>query len=139
MKILKIENCTQCSHSHEVCSYSLDGFDGGSDWFCRHPEVVKLLPSKSDRKVGSFIERASEYKYVKPLNVCPLEGNKVTENLKFSNQELIQIQLALEDRLEDLKKRSYPFDVEILNNARMDIDFVKRILDKVSKRPFSAL
>ncbi len=61
-KLLVLENCTQCPHYHHGHSYSLDGWDRGSDGLCR---LAK------DKVVVSFIERPKDEPETIP-DWCPL-------------------------------------------------------------------
>ena len=58
---LRIYKCGECPHHKVGQSYSLDGFDRGSDWTC----------TKANKEIAGFVERPSE----EPTSVptwCPL-------------------------------------------------------------------
>jgi hypothetical protein len=59
--VIHVRKCGECPHVEKGRTYSLDGFDRGSDWTC----------SKTGTQVGVFIERASEEPKQLPPN-CPL-------------------------------------------------------------------
>jgi uncharacterized repeat protein (TIGR04076 family) len=62
---LTITRCGECPHHKVGSSYSLDGFDRGSDWTC----------VKANKVIESFVERPSQ----EPSSVptwCPLRKKK---------------------------------------------------------------
>ena len=66
-----IKKCKECPHRYLGDLYSLDGFDRGCDWFCKHPNELKK--NVNGRKIATFIEWPTEEERILPDEECKLE------------------------------------------------------------------
>ena len=63
--LIVIESCAECGYLNRGMSYSLDGFDRGSDWICK----------KSNKIICQFVESEAEGKRFGIPESCELRVN----------------------------------------------------------------
>ena len=88
--VLHIEKCQDCPHLEIGMSYSLDGFDRGSDWTCK----------KTGKEVASFVEWPSQAPKKIP-SWCPLRVKDSKEADKKTMDRLLMKQ-AMERSLSEV-------------------------------------
>jgi len=97
--MLRIEKCADCPHLKIGDSYSLDGFDRGSDWLCKKAR---------NKEIVGFVERPRD-EPKKPPGWCPLrvkgdskEADKKTMD-RLLKKQAIERSLSEVDVNDDIK------------------------------------